>query len=132
MRHFTEIAILCALPALTTITMGCSSVAARPDASVEETPSHGPVGRTFAANSPKFAACGRDSVTIQTGTTQHLKLRFKVDPNGRVESAQIESMSSSDPDLYNCVLRTLKHLQFPKPKDQKEKNLTYPLTIKPE
>lgn len=111
---------------------GCGGMQARPEATVGEMPSQGPVGRTMKANSDKFAACGRDSVSIQTGSAQKMQLSFVVDPEGRVQKPNITNMSEPDPDLYDCVRRTLKRIQFPKPKDGKSKPVTYPLSIKPE
>lgn len=104
----------------------------KPDASVGAMPSNGPVGKTMRANSEKFVACGRDSVSVQTGTTQHIKLGFTVAADGKVQNAKILEMSEGDPDLYSCVLRVLRKLGFPKPKDQKPKNITYPLVLRPE
>lgn len=111
---------------------GCGGIQARPDAVVGEMPSKGPVGRTMKANAEKFAACGRDSVTIQTGSPQKLQLNFIVDAEGRVQKPEIVNMSAPDPDLYDCVRRALKRIQFPLPKDGKSQKVTYPLVLKPE
>lgn len=112
--------------------MGCGGIQARPDAVVGEMPSQGPVGRTMKANTEKFATCGRDSVTIQTGSPQRMQLNFLVDAEGHVQKPEIANMSAPDPDLYDCVRRALKRIQFPAPKDRKAKKVTYPLVLKPE
>lgn len=111
---------------------GCATVAATPDASVGDTPSKGPVGRTMRSNSPKFAACARDSVTVQTGTTQNMQLRFLIDANGNVTRSTVEKMNGPDPDLRGCILRALNRIQFPKPDDGKAKDIQYPLILRPE
>lgn len=115
------------------VVSACTTVGgASPGASVDDTPTHGPVGRTMKKFSEKFAACGRDSVTVQTGTTQRLKLHFQVDQNGRVQNPKITSMSGGDPDLYNCVVGTLRRIEFPPPSDHQAKSIIYPLTLRPE
>jgi hypothetical protein len=110
----------------------CGGLGAQPDASVGEMPSKGPVGKTMAANKKKFEACGRESVTVQTDTTQELELSFTVDPDGSVRKPKITRMSAPDPDLYECVLKTLKRMHFPPPKDRESKEIFYPLVLKPE
>lgn len=109
----------------------CSGIGTSPDATVDVS-SHGNVGKTMARNSVKFEQCGRDSVSVQTGSAQTLELRFTVTPDGQVRNAEVESMSVPDPDLQGCVLTVLKKLKFPPPKDGKPKNISYPLTVKPE
>ena len=95
-------------------------------------PSKGPVGKTMKANSEKFVACARDAVSVQTGSPQNIQLDFTIDPLGRVQRAEISKMSSPDPDLYDCIRRTLRKIQFPVPNDGKSKKITYPLVLKPE
>lgn len=56
--------------ALIVLWNGCASVPARPDARLGEMPTTGPVGSTFAKNGEKFVRCGRDAVSIQTGSSQ--------------------------------------------------------------
>lgn len=116
------------------ILSGCmgSSMGARPGASMASSPSSGPVGKTFQKNASKFERCARDSVTIQTGTSQNLQLEFTVLPDGSVKKPEIVSMSGPDPDLYDCVVGALKRLTFPPPPDGQAKKLQYPLTLKPE
>jgi TonB family protein len=111
---------------------GCASIGATPEASVADMPSQGAIGKTMKANSERFAACGRDSVTVQTGSEQNIKLRFTVTPQGVVENAQIEKMSAPDPDLRSCVLHALRKIRFPAPKDGEAKNIVYPITLRPE
>jgi hypothetical protein len=108
----------------------CSSVTGAPDAEVGKMPSSGPVGKTMRANSEKFAACARDSVTIQTGTVQNVQLRFQIDAQGIVKKAKVDSMTLGDPDLHSCVLRTLYKIRFPKPGDGKQKDILYPLSLR--
>jgi TonB family protein len=110
----------------------CGGVGVQPDATVGDMPSKGPVGKTMTANKKKFEACGRESVTVQTDTTQDLELSFTVEPDGSVRKAKIARMSAPDPDLYECVLKTLKRMHFPPPKDGKSKEISYPLVLKPE
>jgi len=127
------LALLLAMPlAFAALAGGCATVGAVPDASVGPMPSDGPVGKTMSANAEKFERCGRDAVTVQTGSVQNIQLRFTVEADGSVQKPQIERMDFPDPDLYSCVLRVLKKLQFPKPKDGKSKVVKYPLVIRPE
>ena len=112
--------------------VGCGGIGAAPEAHVADVPSHGPVGKTIKTSAEKFAACGRDSVAVQTGTSETIQLRFTINGQGKVEKAETESMTSPDPDLQTCVLRALKRLQFPVPKDRKSKEINYPLILKPE
>lgn len=97
-----------------------------------EMPSRGPVGRTMKANSEKFLACARDSVSVQTGSPQKVQLDFTIDSEGRVAKMSVSNMSAPDPDLYDCVRRTLRKIQFPPPSDGLSKKITYPLVFKPE
>lgn len=125
-----QIAGSLALVFLMMASTGCSGLGAAPEAEIGNMPSKGPVGKTIRSNSTKFVACGRDSVTIQTGATQELLLRFVVESDGHVQKAHIERMSMPDPDLQSCVLRVLKKLRFPAPRDQKPKEIHYPLVLK--
>lgn len=111
---------------------GCSAIPAKPDASMGDAPSNGPVGRTMNTHSEKFVSCARDAVSVQTGSTQHIQLRFVVDPDGSVKRATIDSMTAPDPDLHNCLLHQLRKVKFPPPADGKSKTITYPLVLKPE
>ncbi|MBI3555635.1 MAG: energy transducer TonB [Deltaproteobacteria bacterium] len=111
---------------------GCGGVGATPEASLADVPSKGPVGKTIRKNSDKFVACARDSVTVQTGTTQNLTLKFTISGEGQVTKAAVDGMSSPDPDLQGCVVKALKRLRFPVPGDRAPKQLTYPLVLKPE
>ena len=112
--------------------LSCGGLGAAPDASIGSTPSKGPVGKTIRSSSDKFLICARDSVSIQTGTTQQLQLLFTVEGDGSVKSARVEKMSEPDPDLQGCVLRTLRRLKFPAPTDGNPKKITYPLVLRPE
>lgn len=131
MRNLTRALILALLCGGASGCVG-ASVGVKPDASVGDMPSAGPVGRTMKAHSAKFAACGRDSVTVQIGTKQHLTLRFTVDPEGNVKKPRIDDMTEGDPDLYSCVLRVLKRMKFPPPPDGQAKPIVYPLVVRPE
>jgi hypothetical protein len=124
---------LAALATLSVVGVGCGSamIGATPQASIGDMPSKGPVGATMKANSGKFVACARDAVSVQVGTTQQIQLRFTVAPDGHVEKANTESMSSPDPDLRVCVLKALTKIQFPSPADKKPKDIRYPLILKP-
>lgn len=101
-----------------------------PDASVDSPKGEGPVAKTFRANNEKFAFCARDSVTVQTGSTQNIRLLFTVTPDGSVEKTEIDDMTAPDPELRACVLHHLRAMRFPKPKDGKPKRLAYPLVFK--
>lgn len=111
---------------------GCGSLGAQPDADVGKMPGDGPVAKTMRANSEKFKVCGRDSVSVQTGTEQKLQLRFWVSPEGSVTKAKVENMKGPDPDLHVCIVRALKKMKFPPPSDGKDTEITYPLTLRPE
>lgn len=123
---------LCLIAGLAFISLNCGGIGAAPDASVGDTPSKGPVGKTMRTNSEKFIACARDSVTVQTESTQTLELQFTIDARGNVLKAKIDDITTPDPDLSTCVLRVLKNLKFPPPKDGKPKSIHYPLVLKPE
>ncbi|MEW6055211.1 MAG: AgmX/PglI C-terminal domain-containing protein [Bdellovibrionota bacterium] len=112
--------------------LGCAGIGEVPDASMGESPTEGPVGRTMQGNAEKFVSCARDSVSIQTGTTQNIQLKFQIDPEGKVIKAQIDQMSAPDPDLYSCVLKRLKKITFPAPVDRKSRAIRYPLVLRPE
>ena len=129
MQRYFRAAIVTALVASG---LNCGGVGATPEASLAEVPSKGPVGKTIHKNSDKFVACARDSVTIQTGTTQNLKLKFTITPDGHVTRASVEGISSPDPDLQGCVVKALKRLTFPPPGDKIAKQINYPLVLKPE
>ncbi len=129
MQRYVQGAILTALVATG---LSCGGVGATPEASLADVPSKGPVGKTIRRNSDKFVACARDSVTIQTGTTQNLNLKFTVGPDGHVTKASVEGISSPDPDLQGCVVKALKRLTFPAPGDKTAKHINYPLVLKPE
>jgi hypothetical protein len=84
------------------------------------------------ANKKKFESCGRDSITVQTGTAQKIMLRFTVGANGRVTDATVDQMQGPDPDLYDCVVKVVKGITFQKPHDDQPKEITYPLVLRPE
>lgn len=84
------------------------------------------------ANSEKFLMCARDSVSVQTGSPQKMQLNFTIDAQGRVQKTAISDMSAPDPDLYDCIRKALRKIQFPPPNDGKAKHITYPLVLKPE
>ena len=117
---------------LSTLLPACATMGAQPQASLGDVPSKGPVGKTITANSEKFAACARDSVTVQTGLVQTLQLRFMLDEKGDVTRSRIDQMSSPDPDLRTCVLLRLRRIKFPSPGDRKPKDIHYPLVLRPE
>ncbi len=112
--------------------ISCAYIGAAPDASMAPPPSDGAIGKTMKSHSQKFENCARDSVTVQTGATQQVKLLFIVSPQGKVLNAEIPLMSTPDPDLRSCILRVLRKIEFPIPEDRKQKNITYPLTLRPE
>ena len=95
-------------------------------------PSEGPLGRTMNRHSERFESCGRDSVTVQTGAVQRVKLKFTVTPEGRASKAEVLGMSDPDPDLQHCLLKTLARIEFPRPKDGQSKPVLYPVTIRQE
>ncbi|HRK01985.1 MAG TPA: tryptophan--tRNA ligase, partial [Oligoflexia bacterium] len=120
------------LALISLISGGCASVPATPEAQLGPMPTTGPVGSTFSKHGEKFVNCGRDAVTIQTGSTQRIDFRFTILPSGVVAKPRIDGMSSPDPDLHGCLLRALAKVQFPKPKDKKPKEIGYTITIRPE
>ncbi|MBI2606646.1 MAG: AgmX/PglI C-terminal domain-containing protein [Deltaproteobacteria bacterium] len=109
---------------------GCANIGASPDAAATGMPSEGPLGRTMNRHSESFARCGRDSVSVQTGSVQRVKLKFTVTPDGRASKAEVLGMSDPDPDLQYCLLKTLGRIEFPKPKDGQAKPVLYPVTIR--
>lgn len=110
--------------------LGCSSMSAQPDAQVVDMPNQGALGQTMNRNSEEFAKCGRDSVSIQTGSIQKIKLKFNVTPEGKAEKIEVMEMTDPDPDLQICLKRTVKKINFPKPQDGKVKPILYPITLK--
>lgn len=118
---------------LTAFFQACAGLPpATPQASIAEIPNKGPVARTVKENESKILFCARDSVSVQTGTTQKIQIQFRIDEKGAVTHARILSMTAPDPDLHDCVLKRWRQLPFPAPKDQKPKLLDYPLVLKPE
>ncbi len=109
---------------------GCSSMGAQPDAQATDMPNEGILGSTMNHHAEDFAYCGRDSVTIQTGSIQKVKLKFNVTPEGKAEKIEVLDMSDPDPDLQLCLKRAVKKINFPKPKDGKLKPVLYPVTLK--
>lgn len=105
-------------------------MSAQPDAQVSDMPNQGILGQTMNRNSEEFAKCGRDSVTIQTGSVQKLKLKFNVTPEGKAEQIEVVNMLDPDPDLQLCLRRAVKKINFPKPQDGKVKSVLYPITLK--
>ncbi len=123
-----------ALAMLSLIATGCGLFSARPDAEADAGEGFykdGPVGRTMRQYHEKFADCGRDSISIQTGQEQNLQLKFRVDPAGKVlKGIWVEKMTGADPDLKVCLIKVLKGIQFPAPSDGQTKLITYPLVLK--
>ena len=121
----------CALTLLLLTSCIGATIGETPDAKfVSPHGSKGAASVTIEKHRDRFVHCGRDSVTIQTGTTQHLELKFTVSEEGSVAKADIVQMSAPDPDLYSCVLHVLKGLEFPKPKSGKPAQVSYPLILK--
>jgi hypothetical protein len=112
--------------------IGCASFGGgeSPDAILVEDKGKGAVSKTFRTHSEKLANCARDSITVQTGTTQEIQLAFDVTAEGKVSHPEILSMSAPDPDLRECVLRTLRKISFPKPKDGQVQKIRHPITLK--
>lgn len=81
-------------------------------------------------NSEQFANCARDSITVQTGSTLKLRLKFTVTPEGRAMNPQILNLREPDPDLRLCLIRVIKRIEFPKPADKQPKEINYPITLK--
>lgn len=112
---------------------GCGGIGILPDAKVEKMSSDNEeIGKIIKKHSRKFEACGKDSVSIQTGSTQNLKLKFQIDGDGSIKKALVERMNEPDPDLQVCILRTLKRISFPRPFDGKPQYVSYALTLKSE
>ncbi len=109
---------------------GCANIGASPDAAATDMPSEGPLGRTMNRHSEDFARCGRDSVSVQTGAVQRVKLKFTVTPEGRASKPEVLGMSDPDPDLHYCLLKALGRIDFPKPKNGQAKSVLYPITIR--
>ncbi len=109
---------------------GCSSMGAQPDAQATDMPDQGALGHTMNLHSEDFAYCGRDSVSIQTGSIQKIKLKFQVSPDGKADKIEVQNMSDPDPDLQVCLKRAVKKINFPKPKDGQAKPVLYPITLK--
>lgn len=127
--HFRKLAFILFL----THHLACTSISARPGAVVDDMKSQGPVGKTMKANAEKFAACGRDSISVQTGQEQNLTLRFSLDENGRVKRGIfIDDLKGPDPDLKACLIRALVSIRFPKPEGKKTAQVEYPLRLRAE
>ena len=117
---------------LSVLASSCGGIGASPDATVTDMPDDGPLGHTMKKHAHDFESCGRDSVSIQTGSTQKLKLRFLVTAEGKASKAKVVGMTDPDPDLQLCLMKVLRKIDFPKPADGQPKPVNYPLTIKPE
>lgn len=111
---------------------GCGSIGASPDAAATDMPSEGPIGKLMNRNSEKFANCGRESIAVQTGSSQKLKLKFTVTSEGRAKNIEILGQSGPDPDLQYCLSKLVKSLQYPLPKSGKDTEVIYPITLRPE
>lgn len=111
---------------------GCGGIGSTPDAEVTDMPTEGPIGKVMHKNSEKFANCGRDSIAVQTGSIQKLRLKFMVDPEGKAKNVEILGQSGPDPDLQYCLSRIVKATKFPLPKSGNDTQVIYPLTLRPE
>ncbi len=97
-------------------TVSCGSIGgATPDAKTEVT-GDSPYIESLKKKSHAFEECGRDSVSVQTGSIQKIKIRFTVTAEGKVVKPDILDMSDPDPDLRYCILRNLKNIEMPKSK----------------
>ena len=130
MRVLISLQFLVAVLALNA--SSCGGIGASPDATVTDMPDEGPLGHTMKRHARDFEACGRDSVSIQTGSTQKVKLKFMVTAEGKAVKPKVLGMGDPDPDFQLCLMKVLKKIDFPKPADGQPKPVNYPLTIKPE
>jgi TonB family protein len=86
-----------------------------------------------AGNRDLFRACYDRSLKTHPGIKGKFVLKFVVNPDGSVKSAEGDATKSEihTPDLESCAVGVLKGLKFPPSKKGMESTVNYPFDFNP-
>ncbi len=97
---------------------------------VDQGLSQSEVGKVIHAHRTEIRFCQDRAMASTPDASGKLLAHFSINPQGRVESARVESSTLNNSDLEQCILGKLKELQFPRPKGGVHVAVTYPFVFK--
>lgn len=83
------------------------------------------------ANLNQIRHCYEQLLQRSPSANGKIKVKFVVDPNGRVSSASILSSTISDSVMTGCVTGHVSRWSFPKPRGGQAVNVSYPFVFNP-
>jgi len=84
------------------------------------------VGEYLGRHWSKFKYCYEKGLLRDANIYGKVAVTFTIGADGRVEQAEILQASLEDNNVQQCVLRTVRHIRFPKPRGGGEVIVTYP------
>ncbi|MBQ47314.1 MAG: hypothetical protein CMP10_07575 [Zetaproteobacteria bacterium] len=83
------------------------------------------------ANLNQIRHCYEQLLQRSPSSSGKIKVKFRVESNGRVGSAKISASSIRDTLMKSCVTGKIKRWKFPKPRGGKPVNVNYPFVFNP-
>ena len=107
--------------------LAASPPAAGPDRTLND------IRAVVASNRDSFRACYDRSLTAHPGIKGSFVLKFVVNPDGTVKSAEADQSKSEihASDLETCAIAALKGLKFPPSRKGMESTVSYPFDFNP-
>lgn len=87
------------------------------------------IGQGIRRGTDALRNCYEPVVRMHPTRALYIKVRFVIDPHGRVSSAESLSSNSFDADVDRCILDAFRALEFPAPQDAGSVTVTYPLIV---
>ena len=86
------------------------------------------IRRYVKRNIAKITYCYEKELLSDAALTGTLTAKFTIDGEGNVSGATASGLNAN---VQDCVVKTISGIQFPKPKDGKSLDVTYPMTMTP-
>jgi outer membrane biosynthesis protein TonB len=114
-------------PSLAAAAPASAAPAPKPDRDMND------IRAVVAGNRDAFRACYDRSLKAHPGIKGTFMLKFVVNPDGSVKSAEADPTKSEihAPDLEACAIGVLKSLRFPQSKKGMESTVNYPFDFNP-
>ncbi len=84
------------------------------------------VGEYLGRHWSRFKYCYEKGLLRDANMYGKVTVTFTIEADGRVQQAEILQASLEDNNVQQCVLRTVRHIRFPKPRGGGEVIVTYP------
>ena len=89
------------------------------------------IRRIVRAHINEVRSCYNASLTKNPNTSGRVNITFEIGPDGKIKSSVVQSNSTHDVPLGECIAKAVEKWKFPKPAGGGNVTVTYPFNLSP-